>query len=130
MQSGFPCAIALEFLPNPDGDNRLDVDIREGETSVTYFSSSRAVGGARYVTVVFKNCQAVRFFVTEDHDTFCPGFKDSESDFVEIRGSAWLKTLPDHVQSYKHFVLGINHSFFECIAPEFRIEVQPDDTQG
>ena len=119
MQHGRPTAIPLEFLPNPDGDNRLDVDIREGETTVTYFSSTRAVGGARYIKVVFDRCYAARFVATDDHEKLCPGL---ESDFSEVRDSAWLKTLPDYVQTFKHFVFGINHCFFECIAPAFRVE--------
>jgi hypothetical protein len=116
------CAIALEFLPNPDGDNRLDVRIRERVTTVTYFSSSRVVGGPRYINIVFEGCYAVRFVVTEEHEKLCPGINGVDSDFAEIRDSAWLKTLPDYVQSFKHFVLGINHCFFECIAPDFRVE--------
>ncbi|MCA9046561.1 MAG: hypothetical protein KDA69_19695, partial [Planctomycetaceae bacterium] len=95
--------ISLQYLPSPDGDNRLDVEVREGDTSVTYFASSRAEGGGRCITIHFKNCFAIRYVVTEDHESYCPGINDSESDFVEIHESSWVCSQPEYVQQMKHF---------------------------
>jgi hypothetical protein len=122
MNQGRPKGITLEFEPSPDGDNRLDVKIGEGETSVTYFSSTHAKGGARYIKVAFRDCYAVRYFVTEEHEEYCPGLGELESDFAEVCDSPWLQTLPSYVHTLKHFIFRLNHSFFECIAGGYRIE--------
>lgn len=153
MPIAHPRAIPLEYLPSPDGDNRLDVDIREGETHVTYFSSSRAKGGARDIRIVFNDCVTVRFVATEDHEKECPGFGDLDSSFAEICDSSWLECFPVYRQSmeqivtdsstgsttfqgfsvydppWKHFAFGLNDSFFECIAGGYRVEPCPNEEQ-
>jgi len=149
MQPAHPRAIPLEFMPCYDGDNRLDVDIREGETRVIYFSSTRAKGGARFIQITFTDCVAVRFLATEGHEKECPGFGDLDSNFAEICDSSWLPCFPVYRQSmeqivtdsstgsttfqgfsvydppWKHFAFGLNHCFFECIAGGYRIEPSP-----
>ena len=119
------CAISLKYMPSPEGDNRLDIVIREDEVSATYFSSSLAVGGARHIRITFTDCYAVRYFVTEEHEVLCEGFSESDSEFAEVRGSPWLMAQPPYVHKLKHYVLGINHCFFECIASGFGVNPYP-----
>ena len=130
MSAGYPIAIELEYSPCPDGDNRLDIEIREGHTGVAYISSSRAKGGARRITIVFIECHAVRYFVTEDHESLCPGISDIESHFVEIEDSPWLCSLPKYLQTLKHYAFGLNHCLFECIAADYRVRPNPPDDEG
>jgi hypothetical protein len=125
MHYGRCITIPLDPIPSPDGENRLDIDIRERFASATYFSSTREAGGGRYVTILFTNYFACRYFVTEDHETLCPGISEAESEFVEIQDSAWIPSLPTHVHGMKHYVLAINRSLFECIADEFEIQRLP-----
>ena len=123
MNTGNLAPISLQYMPHPGGDNRLDIDIREGYASATYYASSHATGGSRFISILFKNCYAIRYVVTEDHESLCPGIEESESEFVEIRDSPWILSLPSYVQRMKHYAFGLNHGFFECIADTF--EVQP-----
>lgn len=118
-------AIALDYEPNPEGDNRIDVDIRERETRVAYIANMQNSGNPCEVDLVFENCVATKYIATEPDDSICPGWSSMNSDFGEIEASPWVSQFPHHISHYRHFVFGLNHCFFECIAESYRVELSP-----
>jgi len=73
------------------------------------------------VTIVFSNCIASKYVGSEPDDDIYPGWFEMESHFGELEKSEWLSNFPEHCRGYHHYIFGLNHQFFECVAKSFHI---------
>lgn len=79
-------------------------------------------------TVNFSRCQATRFGYPNDEGRFAdPVLRNLPGGYgiFEVRGSSWIASLlGNHSEgSYRHFIVSLHDSTFECIAKDVLLQV-------